>query len=112
MSAEVYRAAAADLDQYAIDVDDCDATLVTPSQRRLPDVLQGAATAWLEGQLAESASDLRSAADIMRVAAAAARSRAAAIEAADAIAAAAAEATETEAAARLAEPVGSPALFF
>ncbi len=111
MSAELYRAAAADLDQYAVDVDDCDVRLVRPCRRRLPEILQGAATAWLEGQLAESASDLRSAAEIMRVAAAAARSRAAAIEAADAIAATA-EATEASAVAESPEPVGSPALFF
>lgn len=95
MSAEFYRAAAAELDRYAADVDDCDAGHVTPCRERLPQILQGAATAWLTDRLADCTADLRSAAAILRAAAGAARSTAAAIETAEA-AAAAAEAEEPD----------------
>ena len=113
MSAEFYRGVAADLDRYAAEVDDCETTLVTPCRRRLPEVLQGAATAWLMARLEQSAGEIRSASAAMRTASAAARSTAAAIEAAE-IAAAAAAAEESAAieAATEAGPIAEPALFF
>lgn len=113
MSAEFYRGVATDLDRYAAEVDDCELTLVTPCRRRLPEVLQGAATAWLSARLEESATEIRTASAVMRTAAVSARSTATAIEAAE-IAAAAAAADEAAAleAVTDAEPAPEPALFF
>ncbi len=113
MSAEFYRGVAADLDRYAAEADHCEVTLVTPCRRRLPDVLQGAATVWLAARLEESASEIRSASAVMHTAAISARSTAAAIEAAEIAAAAAGaeEAAAVEAAAE-SEPLAEPALFY
>jgi hypothetical protein len=96
MSAAFYRAAAAQLDRYAADVDDCETQQVARCRQRLPEALVGAATAWLADQLEGCSQDLRSAAHLMRAAATAARSRAAAIEAVEAAAAAAQAATLDE----------------
>lgn len=114
MSAALYRSVAANLDRIAEDVSSCDSTVVEPCRTRLPEVLQGAATAFLVGQMDECSSDLSGARAILTRSAAVARQQAAAIEAAaaavvaEAVAAAIPGATDEEAA----NPSASSILLF
>ena len=98
MSAALYRSVAANLDRIAVEVSNCDSTIVAPCRMRLPEVLQGAATPYLTAQLDECSGDLRVARTILTDAAVTARHRAEEIEAADAAAATEAAALEEAAA--------------
>ncbi len=82
MSAALYRSVAANLDRIAEDISSCDSMVVERCRARLPEVLQGAATAFLVGQMDECSSDLNGARAILTRSAAVARQQAAAIEAA------------------------------
>ena len=103
MSAEFYRTAAANLDRIAGDVTSCDSKTVSVCATRLPEILQGAATPHLVGQLTDCSADLMSARNILTTAARRARVSAEQIEAAAVVEAAAAAAAE-EAAAEAEEP--------
>ena len=97
VSANSYRSTAANLDRAAGDIIECDATSISPIRTRLPEVLQGAATAHLIEECRECSTDLWSAAEILRRAAAIARQRAADLDtAADLVAAESGAAQEAD----------------